>query len=256
MDIENTGKLRSVLDGWLPETVATSAWLSALNVSPQLTQRYVRSRWIVPLGSAAFKRPSEKVQWFGAVHSLQTQLKLLVHVGALSAISAHGASHYLRMGHETVYLFTPPSTRLPKWFVAYDWGSPVHHAATNLLPEDIGLTVHRYGNIDVRISTLERAILECLYLSPEKADLVECYEIAQGLLNLRPKLVQELLETCKSVKVKRLFLYMAEKAALPVFKTLNLATIYLGKGDRSLARTGLYDSKYGLILPEDLVKHE
>ena len=39
MDLENTGKLRSVLDGWLPETVATSAWLSALNVSPQLTQR-------------------------------------------------------------------------------------------------------------------------------------------------------------------------------------------------------------------------
>jgi hypothetical protein len=29
-------------------------------------------------------------------------------------------------------------------------------------------------------------------------------------LNLRPKLVQQLLEACSSVKVKRLFLYMAD----------------------------------------------
>jgi hypothetical protein len=42
--------------------------------------------------------------------------------------------------------------------------------------------------------------------------MVECYQILEGLANLRPKILQELLESCNSIKVKRLFLFMASKA--------------------------------------------
>jgi hypothetical protein len=42
--------------------------------------------------------------------------------------------------------------------------------------------------------------------------MVECYQILEGLSNLRPKVVQELLEKCNSIKVKHLFLFMASKA--------------------------------------------
>lgn len=38
------------------------------------------------------------------------------------------------------------------------------------------------------------------------------FELMEGLNNLRPNQVQDLLEKCESVKVKRLFLYLAEKA--------------------------------------------
>jgi hypothetical protein len=255
MALQNEGKLKKVLEGWQPQTVGTSAWLNSLGVSRQLTKHYALKNWIEPLGAGGFKRPSETVQWYGAVRSLQTQLKLPVHVGALTALSAHGVAHYLRMGSEAIYLFSPQEVRLPSWFTGYDWQAPVQHVKTNVLPESLGLTQYGYGQIDVTISTPERAILECLYLAPNKVDLVECYEIAEGLLNLRPKLMQDLLESCNSIKVKRLFVYMAEKANLPVMKHLDLQQINFGFGDRSLVKSGLYVAKYGLTLPEALVNH-
>jgi len=52
----------------------------------------------------------------------------------------------------------------------------------------------------------------------------------EGMFNIRPDLVQELLMQCKSVRVKRLFLYMAKKAKLPVLEFLDLAKVDLGIG--------------------------
>jgi hypothetical protein len=47
----------------------------------------------------------------------------------------------------------------------------------------------------------------CLYLAPEKFDLVEDYQIMEGMGTLRLAVVQQLLEQCNSIKVKRLPLY-------------------------------------------------
>lgn len=51
------------------------------------------------------------------------------------------------------------------------------------------------------MSSRERAILEAPYLSPEKFDLLERYQITENLLTLRPNILQELLEKCTSVRV-------------------------------------------------------
>jgi Transcriptional regulator, AbiEi antitoxin, Type IV TA system len=64
----------------------------------------------------------------------------------------------------------------------------------------------------IKVSSPERAMLECLYLSPDTVDLMECHQIMAGMTTLRPKLVQKLLEHCNSIKVKRLFLYLANRA--------------------------------------------
>jgi len=76
----------------------------------------------------------------------------------------------------------------------------------------------------------------------------------EGLTTLRPKLLQPLLEKCSSVKVKRLFLYMAEKAGHDWLKDLDISKFDLGSGDRALTKGGVYVSRYGLTLPEELVK--
>ena len=99
-------------------------------------------------------------------------------------------------------------------------------------------------------------MLECLYLVPKKQELVECYEIMEGLNNLRPKQVQDLLEQCSSVKVKRLFLYMADKAQHDWFNYINLEKIDLGKGKRSLVKEGVYISKYSITIPKILAVYE
>lgn len=252
MGVGRTEKLKSLLDDWLPQTVVTSAYLRERGISPQHTQKYLASGWIEAVGGGAFKRKNDIILWEGALHSLQQQAGLAVHVGATTALAASGAQHYLRLGRKAVYLFSAPGVALPLWFRRYDWGVDISHTQTKLLPPELGLTGQYQAGFQVTGSAPERAILETLHLAPAKLDLVECYQLMESLQNLRPKLMQELLESCNSIKVKRLFLFMAEKAQLPILKHLDAEHITLGLGARALARQGYYNSKYQLILPREL----
>jgi hypothetical protein len=97
-------------------------------------------------------------------------------------------------------------------------------------------------------------MMECLYLVPEKMDLVTCYELMESLNDLRPDKVQMLLEQCTSVKVKRLFLFLAEKAGHQWFSYLDPHKIYLGKGKRIFAKNGVYIPKYEITVPQKLAQ--
>jgi hypothetical protein len=61
--------------------------------------------------------------------------------------------------------------------------------------------------------------------------------------------VQGLLEACRSVKVKRLFLWAAESAGHDWFSRLAPDRIDLGKGKRSIYRGGRFDAKYRITVP-------
>jgi hypothetical protein len=94
--------------------------------------------------------------------------------------------------------------------------------------------------------------MECLHLSPKYYDLTDLYYVMEMLNTLRPNVVQALLEQNISVKIKRLFLYMAEKAGHDWFKTLDLSQISLGSGKRLIAKNGLYNNKYQITVPREL----
>ncbi len=76
----------------------------------------------------------------------------------------------------------------------------------------------------------------------------------EGLVNLKPKLVNELLSQCNSVKVKRLFLYMAEKANHQWLQFLKTDQIDIGTGNRMLAEKSVYVPKYLLSIPKELAE--
>ena len=84
----------------------------------------------------------------------------------------------------------------------------------------------------------------------------ECYELMLGLNNLRPDQVQELLEKCQSVKVKRLFVYMAEKAGHGWMSYVDLKKIDMGIGKRSIVKDGVYVSKYQITVPKTLEEYD
>ena len=65
-----------------------------------------------------------------------------------------------------------------------------------------------------------------------------------------PQKVEALLKQCSSEKVKRLFLYFAEKAEHIWFKYIKTHEIDLGKGKRSLAKNGIYVPKYQITVPK------
>ena len=244
--------LKSVLLDWTPHGVVTHHWLRARGVSPDLSRTYVRSGWLERLGNGTFKRPGDPLSWQGALHSLQSQLGLEVHVGALTALAAEGHRHYARSGRETVFLFSETGTTLPKWFREYAWAERMDLTQTRFLPQGLGVRATDMGGFVLQASAPERAILEALHLSPREVDLMEAAQVMEGLRTLRPKIMQELLEGCTSVKVKRLFLYLAKRADLPVVRHLNREGISLGSGERMIVPGGVHVPEFGLTVPREL----
>lgn len=247
-------KLKKLLDGHIPGTVVLASWLDRQGFSYDLQKQYRKTDWLVSIGTGAFKRPNDTVGWQGGLYALQTQANIPIHVGGLSALSLQGASHYIRLGEEAIYLFSMLQVKLPAWFKKYSWGNQINHIKTSFLPETLGLGPHEEKNFKITVALQERAILECLYLAPEKMDLIECFQLLSGLTNLRPKLVQELLEKCSSIKVKRLFLYLARKTGHQWFDFIDKSSIDLGQGDRSIVKNGVYNSIYKITIPKELAE--
>ncbi|HMQ05622.1 MAG TPA: type IV toxin-antitoxin system AbiEi family antitoxin domain-containing protein, partial [Pyrinomonadaceae bacterium] len=64
--------------------------------------------------------------------------------------------------------------------------------------------------------------------------------------------VQSLLEKSTSIKVNRLFLYLAEKAGHRWFNQLKPELVNLGSGKRSIVKRGIYVDKYQITVPKEL----
>lgn len=246
-------KIKKLLADHKLGSVCLASWLGGQGISRSLQESYQHYGWLESIGPGAYKRPGEDLTWRGALYALQVQANLPVHPGAMTALAMQGFAHYLRLGQETVFLFSPPRTTLPAWFRKHDWRTRIQHVRTSMLPPALGLQDYDDKNFTVRIASPERAILECLYLAPDELDLLECAQLMEGLVNLRPKLVQSLLVACTSIKVKRLFLFLADKQRHAWFSRVDATKLDLGRGDRSLAKGGVYVAKYRLVLPESLV---
>jgi hypothetical protein len=249
---KNETKLKNLLDSHRPGTVVLPAWMEQLGISRDLLKRYRRSGWLESLGPGAFRRPNEEVGWRGGLFSLQTQAGMPVHAGGMTALSLQGFAHYARLADEAVYLFSPPKTPLPAWFKNHDWGVRIRQVQTSILPASLGLMSYEDKNFAISISSPERAMLETLHLAPEEHSLIEAFQVMEGLSGLRPQLVQELLMACTSLKAKRLFLYLAEKASHGWLSRVDTDSVNLGSGARSLKPGGTYVAKYHLVVPKEL----
>ncbi|MFA5297608.1 MAG: type IV toxin-antitoxin system AbiEi family antitoxin domain-containing protein [Lutibacter sp.] len=254
--MEKEQKINRLMNSQPSGVVYLSSWLTENGFSTQLLNRYKKSNWIYSIGTGVWMRVGEEPTYEGALFALQEQAKLSIHIGGKSALSLQGKAHYLELSTQQIILFGSSKEQLPAWFSKYDWGLKVNYFSSSFLPSKMGLQTLEQSTFSLLISSPARALLECLYLVPKKQELVECYEIMEGLNNLRPKQVQELLEQCSSIKVKRLFLYMAEKAQHDWFNYINLEKIDLGKGKRSLVKNGVYIAKYHITIPKALANYE
>ncbi|NIB38846.1 hypothetical protein HBA55_04570 [Pseudomaricurvus alkylphenolicus] len=252
MSTENESKLNLLLSTMPPGIVLTSSWLSEQGYSHDLQKRYRKSGWFDPIGTGALIRHRDDVDYLGAVYSLQTQLGLSVHPAAKTALSLQGKAQYLEFSAKRAQLFGGSEERLPLWFSKRDWELSVDCRMTSFLPPTLGLAKIGYKSFEVKVSSPARALMECLYLVPKHQPLMEVFELMESLNNLRPASVQKLLESCTSVKVKRLFLYLADKAGHEWLNYLKLEKIDLGAGKRAIADRGIYVPKYQITVPREL----
>jgi len=250
----NESKINRLVQKPSKGLVLLSSWLLTEGYSYELQQRYRKSGWLKSIGHGAMIRTGDPLSLSGAISALQTQADSTIHIGGRSALELLGLSHYLQVNSREVTIFADGRFVCPSWFIKNKWDlEPKLNCLTIFDDFETGLVDYQDGELIMKISSATRAMIECLLLAPHQFSLYEAYEIMEGLTTLKPKQVQELLIQCKSIKVKRLFLYFAEKAGHSWFKHIDVNNIDLGAGNRSLVTDGVLVSKYQLVLPKDLV---
>ena len=270
----------------LPEgLVVDAAWLQTRGFSSPLRSKYAARSWLEQVARGVYRRPTAALprskedallRWQNVVVSLQTILEYLVIVGGRTALELQGFAHYLSMaGAREVHLYGDEP--LPTWvgkltldtnFVFHNakklfnntllagslgWhGSKPPTSSTESLRSDLVQQSWGQWNWPLTMSGPERAVLELLGEVPERETFHHADMLMEGLRNLSPRKLQTLLVNCRSVKVKRLFLWFAERHNHAWLQKLDRKPIDLGSGKRMLVRGGKLDSKFNITVPENL----
>ena len=222
-----------------------------MGYTPQLLKIYTNSKWIELFSRGIYKLYDDEVNWQGVLFGFQKKSpEPTLHAGGKTALNLMGYGHYLSRNENKVYLFSDRKENVHYWLKKFNNVILKRNEVFNYTkPENIKL--YNTGNFLIMISSLELAAMEMLYLVPNEQSFDEALKITEGLTTLRPQLVQQLLEECNSVKVKRLFLYMAEKNEHQWFQKLNIEKINLGSGKRVIVKDGVFDKKYLITVPRE-----
>ena len=250
---ENRNILNRILLNWPKGTVATLKWFRDHGGYQQLIDYYQKAPWVTKIGSGAYIQYGDLVDWRGGLYAVQKQLNLSVHVGGKTALESSGFGHNIQMGRSaTIYLFVSGKTRLPAWFIKHPWKNDLCFKRLNIFKSrpDFGLMGFNAGSYEITGSAPERAMIELCSLVPDYHSFEEAGHFMESLLSLRSGHLQTLLETCSSIKAKRLFLYLADTYNMPWFRKLDIKNIDLGKGKRQVAINGVLNTKYQITVPD------
>lgn len=263
----------------VPEGLLVSArWLTDHGYSSSLRSQYLKAGWLEQPARGIFRRPRGRLRWEQVVISLQTLLAFPVVVGGRTALELQGYAHFLSHEQQEVHLYG--QKRLPGWvsklpieqrFVFHSSdrlfrNEPITRVLTNLswnvethegrstVPAHAGLTILPWGQWDwpLTVSTPERAFFELLDELPGKESFHLVDKLAEGLVSLSPNRLQKLLGDCRSIKVKRLFFFFADRHKPAWLRRIDREAVDLGTGDRMLVRGGRLDPVYRITVPGDL----
>lgn len=244
----------------MPEgLITTHKWLTENNFSRHAIDNLVKSNQLESISKGIYVRNSSKISWQSIVFSLQSILKTDLVVGGLTALEIQGLSHYLSLSeNKIVYLFG--NDILPDWVTNLELNVKfIRHTSNSLFPkqhdkqEVDSFTLKRDWDNDNRkliISSPERAYLEVLVAVPQKTTFEHADQLMQGLTTLSPRNLQKVLESCKSIKVKRLFFWFADRQNYIWLDKINRERITLGSGNRMIIKGGKLNNKYKITVPE------
>lgn len=267
----------------LPEgLVVDSTWLNKHGYSRTLVNHYASAGWLEPVARGVYRKPRHELSWQQVVISLQTilldELDDAIIVGGRTALELQGYAHYLPQRKTVVHLYSVKP--LPGWLGKLKLDVRfVHHNARKLFNSDPitygldslkgdivkttsarndplrrGLAFQPWGQWDwpLTLSTPERALLELLDELPTRESFHQVDKLVEGLASLSPRRLQKLLLDCRSVKVKRLFFFFADRHEHAWLKQLDKKSLSLGSGKRMLVEGGKLDPVYQITVPDDL----
>lgn len=247
MSQESLTDIKKMMNFITDDSVVTARLLHKNGVSYDRLVRYKQSGWLDEIGHGAYCRHGRAPSIFAALDAVNYQLETPVRVGGKSALARAGYLQFLPLSSERLTLYAPRGVVLPKWFEQRYVGQfTVSH--TMVIPDDSLIGEGREERSRFLQSDAERAILELLESVPRKVSLAECYQILELMNALRANAMSDMLSVCTSVKVKRLFLLLAEDCGHPWFARLRLQNVDLGKGCRMIDSDGQYNAKYNLVV--------
>lgn len=252
--------------------LATTSWLKSKGVGRHTLDNWVKSGKLKSLVNGVLNRPdSKKLSWQAVICSLQ-RIGCNLTLGGITALEFQGFGHYLSFSqNKTIHLYG--NDKLPTWVnkVLPQTHFVKHNGQELFKTKDIKSGL--YSEVDfqssfintiawgidewaLRVSTAELAFFELLLDVPEHLSFEHVDELMQGLTSLSPRRLNKLLEFCTNIKVKRLFLWFAEKHKHSWFNKLELERFSmesgaLGSGKRVLAKNGKLDNKYLITVPRE-----
>lgn len=250
-------KLQQILEVIPRDSVLFGSWLSGQGLDARGQYAYMKSGWLDRVSKGVYKMHGTTPKLLATISTYNAQQGKSCVVGAYTALDLRGYSHYVPMGKPAAYLFTDSKSKLPAWLLNGEWDMQVKYMTTSFLGEGLlGVETINVEQHDLLVSSPERAIMECLNMPDSRLSLLDIFYIMESVTTLRPKLVQSLLEMCTSQKVKRLFLYMAEKANHSWFKALRTEDVTIGTSRLMVTPTGKYINKYNMTIPKELAEYE
>lgn len=245
-------KINQALIDWIPGSIHGHNWFEEKGLGTRLAYFYYEQGILEKVGPGVYAKKNDPVTWQGLVNFLQQELSLPVHISGKTALELQGASHYTTMGRPRISLVSYEIKELPSWTYKVSENFELNFRKSSLLSKEEYLHSQDEQKISVSLSQRELAVLELI----DELDLQNGFETVENYMNslmtLRSSVLQEVLENCKSIKVKRVFLYMSEKLELPFFKELNQSKIDIGSGKRVVVEGGRLDKKYNITVePEE-----
>ena len=254
MDISTESKINRLLKSGQKGGLYFSGWLSQQGYSPQLIDRYRASGWLSALSRGVVYRTGSQLSAFGALASYNQQVEKDLRIAAHSALELWGFNHYVPMGKPILVVGMDKKTA-PQWMQSALFDREFLPFSSSLLSTSQAVRL-RYQDWELPVSMPEQAFMECLLLATKRYDYMDLFYIMEQLTTLRPTVVQSLLEATQHYRIRRLFLYMAEKAGHSWFEDLDTARIDLGTHKLQLIKSGVYVSKYKMTVPQALHDYE
>ncbi len=244
-------KINQALIDWIPGSIHGHYWFKEKGIGTRLAYFYYEQGVLEKVGPGVYSKKNDPVTWQGLVNFLQQELNLSVHISGKTALELQGASHYTNMRRPRISLVSYEVKELPSWVYKVSQDFELNFKKSSLLSKEEYLHSQVEQKISVSLSQRELAVLELI----DELDLKNGFETVENYMNslmtLRSSVLQEILENCKSIKVKRVFLYLSEKLELPYFYELNQAKIDIGSGKRVVVEGGKLDKKYNITVESE-----
>lgn len=268
MDAERSQNLKRLLDAVPAGYLVDASWLVSQGFAYESFRDYVRRGWLDRVAQGVFRRPtpktpdatmSETIDWKTCILSMQHIMGHDLHVGGMTALAEQGHIHYLRLGEGVpVWVY---GDKTPNWLVKLPSNAAIETRTRALFADpSLGLVAgSRQGlpwDWTMTMSSPERAVLEVMDELPDHESFHNLDMAFESLTTLRPRLLSDLLASCRKIKVRRLFFVFADRHGHPWSKRLDPKAFDLGRGDRALVKGGKIHPRYRIVVPEDFIKPE